>query len=123
MHHHDLREARIARDETAVQLLRESLLIRHQLGELKGMTYSLNAIAMIMENLGDSLLAAKLEAAAAKIRRELGVPIAPATLAENENFVKKIREKLGDTSFEQAWGAGQFMSQEQVVALAMGKVE
>ena len=87
------------------------------------MTYSLNAIAMIMENLGDSLLAAKLEAAAAKIRRELGVPIAPATLAENENFVKKIREKLGDTSFEQAWGAGQFMSQEQVVALAMGKVE
>ncbi|MBK8783110.1 MAG: tetratricopeptide repeat protein [Anaerolineales bacterium] len=106
--------------EIAVQFLRESLLIRHQLGELKGMTYSLNAIAMIMENLGDSLLAAKLEAAAAKIRSDLGVPIAPATLAENESFIKRLRVNLGNEMFEEAWAIGQAAPQEQIVVMALG---
>ncbi len=114
--------AQLKEYETAVQLLRESLLIRHQLGELKGITYSLNALAMIMENLGDSLLAAKLEAAAAKIRRDLGVPIAPATLAENESFIKRLRANLGNEIFEKTWAEGQGMPQEQIVVLAMGKV-
>jgi non-specific serine/threonine protein kinase len=113
--------AQLKEYETAVQLLRESLLIRHQLGELKGITYSLNALAMIMENLRDSLLAARLEAAAAKIRRDLGVPIAPATLAENESFIKRLRANLGNEIFEKTWAEGQGMSQEQIVALAMGK--
>ncbi len=115
--------AQLKEYETAMQLLRESIFIRHQLGEMKGMAASLNAMAMSTESLGDSLLAAKLEAAAAKIRRDLGVPIAPATLAENDNFVKKLREKLGDKAFEKAWAEGQSMPQEQVVSLAMGSAE
>lgn len=115
--------AQLKEYETAMQLLRESIFIRHQLGEMKGMAASLNAMAMSTESLGDSLLAVKLEAAAAKIRRDLGVPIAPATLAENENFVKKLRESLGDEAFEKAWREGQSMSREQVVSLAMGSAE
>lgn len=115
--------AQLKEYEIAMQLLRESVFIRHQLGEMKGMAASLNAMAMSTESLGESLLAAKFEAAAAKIRGELGVPIAPATLAENENFVKKLREKLGDKAFEKVWKEGQSMSREQVVALAMGSLE
>ena len=108
---------RLKEYETALQFLHESLLIRYQLGEMKGMTHSLNSIAMCTEYLGDNLLAAKLESAAAKIRRELGTPIAPATLAENENFIERLRNKLGAESFEKAWAEGQALSQSTLLEL------
>jgi hypothetical protein len=73
------------------------------------MGVSFNSIAMSTERLGNSLLAAKLESAAARIRLELGVTISPATRAENEDFIERLRAKLGDTAFENAWLDGQTM--------------
>ena len=105
--------------DDAISLHRESLFIRHQLGDLRGMGVSFNSIAMSTERLGNSLLAVKLEGAAAKIRLELGVTISPATRAENEDFIKRLRAKLGDAAFENAWLDGQTMPLDQAVALAM----
>lgn len=109
--------------ETALQLHRKSIFLRHRLGDMKGIAYSLNGIAMLMEYLDNSLLAAKLESAADTIRRELGLTIAPAALAEHKDFLKKLRKKLGDKRFEKAWAEGQSLSRDQAVALAMGNAE
>ena len=103
----------------AAGLLRESLSIRHQLGELKGLAFSLDSLAMSVDHLGDSVLATQLESASEKIREELGVAIPLATRAENENFIAQLRAKLGDAAFEEAWSSGQIMPLEQVAALAM----
>lgn len=104
---------------TAVQLLRETISIRHNVGELKGLAYSFGSLAMSTHHLGNSILAAKLESASEKIRKELGTIITPATRTENENFITQLHAKLGDDLFEEAWSSGQSMSLEKAVALAM----
>ena len=105
--------------DAAVKLLRETISIRHHMGELKGLAFSFDALAVSLDNLGDSVLAAQLESASHKIRKELGVVITPATRAENENFIAQLRAKLGDAAFEEGWSYGQSMPLEKVVALAM----
>ena len=98
--------------------MRESISIRYELGDLKGLAFSFGALAMSMHALDCSILAAQLASASARIRRELGVVIVPATREENENFNTQLRLSLGGTAFDTAWLQGQTMPLEQVVALA-----
>lgn len=104
----------------SVDFLRESISVRQQLGDLKGLAYSLDALAVACYCLGNGNLAAELESASERIRRELGVVFTPATCQENENFVATLRSELGDMAFKRAWGSGQGLSLEQAVALALG---
>lgn len=103
----------------AVRYQRESISVRHQLGDTKGLAYSLDALAISVNHLGNKVLATQLESASEKIRREIGMAFSPATRAENENFIAQLRAKLGDAAFEEAWSSGQTMPLEQVMALAM----
>jgi predicted ATPase/transcriptional regulator with XRE-family HTH domain len=112
--HTDLREY-----AEASGLLRESISIRHQLGEMKGLANALDTLGMTIYPLGNKILAAQLESASSKMRRELGVVIPPATRAESEDFIARLRAELGESAFEKAWLGGQTMSLEQVVALAL----
>ncbi len=100
--------------QEALGLHKESILIRIRLGDLKGLSHSLNAFAMMAEKMKNETLAATLEGAAAHLREEIGMPIQAANRSENEDFLKRLREKLGTEKLEQAWFDGQTMSLEQV---------
>jgi predicted ATPase/transcriptional regulator with XRE-family HTH domain len=106
--------------QEALGLHKESILIRIRLGDLKGMSHSLNALAMLVEKMKDETLAATLEGAAAHFREEIGMPIQTANRSENEEFLKRLREKLGTEKFESAWFDGQSMSQQQLIDLVVG---
>lgn len=103
--------------QDALKLFEECILIRIRLGDLKGQSQALNALAMLVEQMGNESLAVKLEGAAARIRQEIGAQISAATRAENVDFLKRLREKLGGEKFETAWFDGQAVSQKQLVEL------
>lgn len=105
--------------EEALGLYKETILIRIRLGDLKGLSHSLNAFAMMAEKMKNETLAATLEGAAAHLREELGTPIQAANRSENEEFLKRLREKLGTEKLERAWFDGQTMSQQQLLDLVM----
>ena len=106
--------------QEALGLYKESIMIRSSLGDLKGLAHSLNALAMMMEKMKDETLAATLEGAAAHLREEIGMPIQTANRSENEEFLKRLREKLGTEKLEQAWFDGQTMPRQQLIDLVAG---
>ncbi|MBL8061664.1 MAG: tetratricopeptide repeat protein, partial [Anaerolineales bacterium] len=103
--------------QDALKLYQECILIRIQLGDLKGLSQALNALAMMVEQMGNELLAVKLEGAAARLRQEIGTQIPTATRGENQEFLRRLREKLGEKKFESTWFDGQTTSQKQLVDL------
>ncbi len=99
----------------AIHLLKESTDIRLRLRDMKGLAHSLDALAMLEEKMGNEYQAAKLEGVSVQLREKIGLPITPAAQKENENFLTRLREKLGQNQFENAWFDGQTMSLEQIV--------
>lgn len=95
-------------------LFKESMDIRMRLQDMKGMAHSLGALAMLAEKMGNEYQAAILEGASVQMREKIGMPVTPAVQKENENFLDRLREKLGRKKFETAWFDGQSMSIEQI---------
>lgn len=106
--------------QEALDLYKETIMIRSRLGDLKGLAHSLNALAMMMEKMKDETLAATLEGAAAHLREEIGMPIQTANRSENEEFLKRLQEKLSTEKLERAWFDGQTMSRQQLIDLVVG---
>lgn len=101
--------------DEALNLIKESMDIRMRLRDMKGMAHSLGALAILAEMAGSEYQAVKLEGASVQIREKIGAPVTAAVQKENEEFLARVREKLGDTKFENAWFDGQTMSLEQIV--------
>ncbi len=102
----------------AIELQRRSLVTRYQLGDIKGVAFSLGALAISNYRLGHIVLAVKLESIGQKIRKETGAGMSPAASVENKDFRKQLQAKLGIDAFEEAWSSGQNLSVEQAVELA-----
>ncbi|MGH2541874.1 MAG: ATP-binding protein, partial [Ardenticatenaceae bacterium] len=119
---HGLAEIRAEQgdDAGALALFRECIAIRHRLGNRTELTNSLFDIAIPLSHLGDDLTAARLMSAAAKLRADLGVAESPTNHAESEKVIAAVRAQVGATIFKQAWAAGQTMSLDEAVALALG---
>jgi predicted ATPase/DNA-binding XRE family transcriptional regulator len=102
----------------AIELQRRSLVTRYQLGDTKGVAFSLGALAISNYHLGQIGLAAQLESIGQKIRKETGAGMSPAASVENKDFRKQMQNKLGADAFQEAWSSGQNLSVEQAVELA-----
>src|SRR5205085_6786125 len=63
--------------------------------------------------------AATLWGAAARIRKEIGIPIPLNEEADSRRAVATIRVALGEYAFERAWGEGSAMTLDEVVRYAL----
>ena len=104
--------------QSALELSQRSLLVRYQLGDAKGVAYSLTAITIAKSFLGEFEIAAQLESAGHSLREELKVVITPIAQTETDAFHSKLRTRLGEEAFDQAWAKGMGLSMEQAFAFA-----
>jgi hypothetical protein len=88
------------------------------LGNRPEIVNTLGAIAMAHFYLNDALTATKLIAASERLRAEIGMVIQPSSRTEIDDNIAQVREAAG-AAFEAAWSAGQTMSVEDAVKLAL----
>ena len=103
-------------------LNKESLAIRHALGERRTIAYSLVGVAEVVAALGSILSAARIWGAAERLREEIGSPLAPNERPAYDQRVGAARAALGnDAAFDPAWQEGRALSLDEAIALAMAK--
>jgi hypothetical protein len=93
----------------------ESLAIRRELGDRRGIAGCLEALAGVAGAQGQHERAARLFGAAAALRESIGAPLPPADSAEIEPRVAAVRAALGEEAFTAAWAAARAMSLEEAV--------
>jgi tetratricopeptide (TPR) repeat protein len=96
----------------------ESLAMNRQRGYRGGIAACLEGLAGVA-TVGQPDRAARLFGAAAALRAADSEPIPPADLASYEVGVARARAALAPAAFTAAWEAGQALSLEQAVALAL----
>jgi predicted ATPase len=95
----------------ANRYLREALLLSHELGFLHGIAISISFLAYSLHCMGDSTLAAQLEGASQKLRKEIGVaPATPASLEKTIRFHNELKAVLNEKEFAEAWSFGENLS-------------
>lgn len=105
--------------EQAGRYLREALLLSHEVGFLHGVAVALSFLAYNIHCAGDSALAAQLESASQKIKKEIGVaPATPASVQKTMRFHEELKNKLGENGFNEFWHLGQKLPTSD----AIGKV-
>ena len=97
----------------------ESLTITYELGNRR-------FLADLLEGLGGIALAesapgrtARLKGAAALLREQLGVGIAPPDQRWFDQWTDTARQAIGADAFDRAWAEGRALMLEQVIALAV----
>ena len=104
---------------TARSLYEKSLTITYELGNRR-------FLADLLEGLGGIALAesapgrtARLKGAAALLREQLGVGIAPPDQRWFDQWTDTARQAIGADAFDRAWAEGRALMLEQVIALAV----
>lgn len=107
--------------ERAEDALREALSIRVDLGERAGAARSLLALAGLAGVRRDWARAARLLAAAGRLRESIGDPPTSLEAEERSRQAAALRESMGEGAFTEAWNDGRRFSQEQAHAYALGR--
>jgi hypothetical protein len=97
----------------------ESLSLRREGGEKRGMAECLEGLGGLDAALGRHELAARRLAAATALREAISAPLSPIALREQQEIVARLRDALGDLHFTRAWDEGLRAPLEQVVAEAL----
>jgi predicted ATPase len=100
-------------------LYEESLAITRELDRLSIIDAALLGLADLALARSDPIRAARLLAAAERIREEKSAHHWPADRPEYDALVGAVRAALGEESFEQAWAEGRALTIEQVVAAGL----
>ncbi|HTT51481.1 MAG TPA: BTAD domain-containing putative transcriptional regulator [Streptosporangiaceae bacterium] len=103
-------------DPGAVTLLRDSLLIHHELRDRWRACSVLDDLAAFTLAGGDAEQAARLLAAAAATREVIGTVVAPCEMARHETTMAGARAALGGGAFETAWEQGRLAQIDTLVA-------
>ncbi len=103
----------------ALELYRQSLALRRQLGDRPAISLCLGAIGGVLLALGEAEHAATLISAGAALKEELGMVESPLTRAEIEKTTVEIQELLGKSAFSMAWEAGQTGRVDDMITLAL----
>ena len=106
-----------ARRSTA--FLHDALKLLIDLGDRVGIAWCLAGLAGAAVLDEAPLRAARLWGAAEALRQSIGCRPAPAGRATREQLMAAARAQLGDSAFDAAWAAGQTLTLEQAVALAL----
>ena len=97
----------------------ESLQLRLQTGDRRGVAVTLTNLAHVEHNDHRPDRAARLLGAAEAIRQAIGAPIHPNRREEYEQLLAEVRAALGQAGFADAWAEGRTLTLEQAVALAL----
>jgi predicted ATPase/DNA-binding CsgD family transcriptional regulator len=97
----------------------QSLALQRDLGNAQGIAECLAGLAGTAAAAGRPDRAVQIFAGSAAILAEIGVPLAPADQAALERDLAVVRRRLGGPGWDAGWAAGQAMSADQAVELAL----
>ncbi|HWE61836.1 MAG TPA: tetratricopeptide repeat protein [Chloroflexota bacterium] len=103
----------------ALALYAESLTLAYKGGDQWEVAFCLEGLAAAAYEQGQLQRAVRLWGSAAALRAAIDAPRAPIDQASYDRGVADARAALGDGEFAAAWAAGQAMSMEAAVALAL----
>ncbi|MFN8474704.1 MAG: tetratricopeptide repeat protein [Anaerolineae bacterium] len=105
----------------AVALMRESLALRRDLGDQRGVADSLDGfaeLACVRAAVGEAEsipAAAQWLGGADALRESIGATVWPMSRQRYTRVVECVRARLGDATFAEAWGAGRSLSLPDLV--------
>ena len=100
--------------QSARSLIDESLVIRQELRDERGIAYALEGFAWLAGAQGQARLAALLFGAANALRQSLRAPLPPADHPYDPP-ISAARTELGDDAFSAAWAEGRAMTLDEAV--------
>jgi predicted ATPase/DNA-binding CsgD family transcriptional regulator len=103
--------------------LHEDLRVRQDLGSRSEIAHALDAIAELAAAERDAERALLLAGAAARIREVIGGQASPMYEALFDAWMKPLRRTLGQDAVRSGWDAGQSLSIERAVELALSATE
>jgi predicted ATPase/class 3 adenylate cyclase len=107
----------------AVTLLIESLVLSRDIGARDLVAWCLESLAWVSAARGQPLRAARLGAAAERLREPLGVALTPDSYrAWHDQAVQAMRAALGEEPFAAAWAEGRALRPEEAIAEAVEPV-
>jgi len=102
-------------------LHRESLRVFRDLGQKRDAALCLEGLAWVAEAQRYARRAAVLYGAVAALREASGAQEPPPDRANYARSVDRVRARLGEVAFAEAWHEGHTMPLEQVIAYALGE--
>ncbi|HSD82568.1 MAG TPA: tetratricopeptide repeat protein, partial [Anaerolineae bacterium] len=99
----------------------ESIKLFDAVGGKDGLTECLERFAMLANADLDFSRAARLFGAASVLRKEAGTTLPPAEQAEYERELNTTRTQLDTATFDAEWRAGQTLTLEQAIGLALSE--
>jgi hypothetical protein len=94
-----------------------------ELGDSNGIAYALGEVALAVQALAGTpqacQKAAQILGAAMKLRDTIHAPLPPSERAHYDEGVAGMRAALGAAAFDHAWSAGQALSLDEVITLAL----
>jgi predicted ATPase len=107
------------RYDDALSMKRQMLRIVVEVGDVQHTLDHLGRIALNHARAGRAELAARLLAASLALHDEMGLAVPLYQRRRNEEILALIHAELDEASFEKAWKAGQKLSIDEAVALAL----
>lgn len=105
----------------ALNVYRQSLQIQQTLWDLSQLAAIFPNIGMIFYYLGKPFVAVQLIRAGARLSQELGLVFSLASRTELEEQIKTLQTQLGQELFDRAWTAGETLTVEEAVELALSE--
>jgi predicted ATPase/class 3 adenylate cyclase len=99
----------------ALELLQESLRLAFEQENLQGIANCLGALAGLAVMANQAQRAARLFAAASKLRREMGAQMSNNDRQEYEHYLALVHDHLDHVTFEAEWSQGFSMTTEQII--------
>lgn len=99
----------------ALELLQESLHLAVEQENLQGIANCLGALAGLAVMANQAQRAARLFAAASKLRREMGAQMSSNDRQEYEHYLALVHDHLDHVTFEAEWSQGFSMTTEQII--------
>ncbi len=104
-------------DEPQAHVLqRESLAIRRELGDKRGIAECLEGLAAVACARREPSRAARLFAAADALREAIGAPLPPVDHSRRAWQLAAVRAQLDSALFTAAWAEGHAMALERILA-------
>ena len=101
----------------AAPILNECLTLCREIGDTPTIMHALEVFGFIADEFDQSAPAVEFYAAAARLRKQLGLPMSPRGQAYVEEMLVASRGRLGDETFDRLWKSGTESTLEQTLAL------
>jgi tetratricopeptide (TPR) repeat protein len=97
----------------------KSLALKQALGDRQTLIWSLEGLATVFEARGQLEQAAQLSRGLEAWSEEAGLSLPAPHITAHEQLTARLRARLGEAAFSQAWAEGRRMSLDQLAALAL----